>query len=112
MRPGNRVEVESAVSVVTISAIKADVGGWVGHSAVHPEMLVEAERRVGDAVAEGLVLDGAVNACGADVNLVVGKDDPIVIVRRKSGLPAVDARLGDRWVPVPEPAGVHAEPAG
>jgi fructose 1,6-bisphosphate aldolase/phosphatase len=59
------------VSVVTISAIKADVGGWVGHSAVHPEMLVEAERRVRGAVTEGLLLDGAVNACGDDVNLVM-----------------------------------------
>ena len=59
------------MSVVTISAIKADVGGWVGHTAVHPEMLVEAERRVGGAVAEGLLLDGAVNACGDDVNLVM-----------------------------------------
>jgi fructose 1,6-bisphosphate aldolase/phosphatase len=59
------------VSVVTISAIKADVGGWVGHSAVHPELLVEAERRVRGAVGEGLLLDGAVNACGDDVNLVM-----------------------------------------
>jgi len=59
------------VSIVTISAIKADVGGYVGHSAVHPEMLDDAARRVRDAVGAGLLIDGAVNACGDDVNLVM-----------------------------------------
>jgi fructose 1,6-bisphosphate aldolase/phosphatase len=59
------------MSVVTISAIKADVGGYVGHSAVHPELLAEAERRVREAVGDGLLIDGAVNACGDDVNLVM-----------------------------------------
>ena len=41
------------MSIVTISAIKADIGGYVGHSAVHPDLLAEAQRRVGDAVAKG-----------------------------------------------------------
>jgi fructose 1,6-bisphosphate aldolase/phosphatase len=59
------------MSVVTISAIKADVGGFVGHSAVHPEMLEDAARRVLDAVHGGLLIDGSVNACGDDVNLVM-----------------------------------------
>ena len=59
------------MSVVTISAIKADVGGYVGHSAVHPELLAEAQRRVREAVGDGLLIDGAVNACGDDVNLVM-----------------------------------------
>jgi fructose 1,6-bisphosphatase len=27
--------------VITISAIKADIGGYVGHSAMHPDVLVE-----------------------------------------------------------------------
>ena len=27
------------MSIVTISAIKADIGGYVGHSAVHPDLL-------------------------------------------------------------------------
>jgi fructose 1,6-bisphosphate aldolase/phosphatase len=59
------------MSVVTISAIKADVGGFVGHSAVHPDMLAEAGRRVREALRDGLLIDGAVNACGDDVNLVM-----------------------------------------
>ena len=41
------------MSVVTISAIKADIGGYVGYSAVDPELPSKAERRVGEAVAAG-----------------------------------------------------------
>lgn len=59
------------MSVVTISAIKADVGGFVGHSSVHPALLAEGERRVGEAIAQGLLLDGKVSSCGDDVNLVM-----------------------------------------
>jgi fructose 1,6-bisphosphate aldolase/phosphatase len=59
------------MSLVTISAIKADIGGYVGHSAVHPDVLGVARERVGEAVAHGLLLDAAVNACGDDVNLVM-----------------------------------------
>jgi fructose 1,6-bisphosphate aldolase/phosphatase len=64
---------------VTVSAIKADVGGYVGHSDVHPEMLEEARLRVRGAVESGLLIDGSVGACGDDVNLVMtherGVDD-------------------------------------
>ncbi|MCC6223672.1 MAG: fructose 1,6-bisphosphatase [Thermoleophilia bacterium] len=56
---------------VTISAIKADIGGYVGHSAVHPEMIETAEGRVRDAIGRGLLIDGKVNSCGDDVNLVL-----------------------------------------
>lgn len=65
---------------LTISAIKADIGGYVGHSAVHPHLLAEAEARVREAVANGLLLDAKVGACGDDVNLVLthehGVDSP------------------------------------
>lgn len=56
---------------ITISAIKADVGGYVGHSAVHPELLEAADDRVREAIAHGLLIDGRVNACGDDINLVL-----------------------------------------
>ena len=59
------------MSKVTISAIKADVGGWVGHSAVHPELIEAAEDRVRDAIQHGLLIDGKVNSCGDDINLVL-----------------------------------------
>lgn len=64
---------------ITLTAVKADVGGYVGHGAVHPELLVCAQERVRGALADGLLLDGRVGACGDDVNLVLtherGVDD-------------------------------------
>lgn len=57
--------------MVTLSIIKADTGGWVGHSAVHPEQLAEARQRVEGAVRGGLLLDGHVTACGDDLALIM-----------------------------------------
>ena len=34
------------MGTVTVSAIKADVGGYVGHGDVHPDLLAEARSRV------------------------------------------------------------------
>jgi fructose 1,6-bisphosphate aldolase/phosphatase len=59
------------MSKVTISAIKADVGGYVGHGDVHPDMLAEAQSRIQEGIASGLLIDGKVGACGDDVNLVM-----------------------------------------
>jgi fructose 1,6-bisphosphate aldolase/phosphatase len=56
---------------VTISAIKADVGGFVGHSAVHPRLVRAATRLIDEAIGGGLLIDGRANACGDDVNLVL-----------------------------------------
>jgi fructose 1,6-bisphosphatase len=33
---------ERIMNRITISVIKADVGGYVGHSAMHPELIREA----------------------------------------------------------------------
>jgi fructose 1,6-bisphosphate aldolase/phosphatase len=59
------------VSILTVSAIKADVGGYVGHSAVHPDLIDAAVQRIDPAIADGLLIDGSVNSCGDDVNLVL-----------------------------------------
>ena len=59
------------MSVITISAIKADIGGYVGHSAIHPDLVAEAQRRVAGAIEQGLLIDAAANSCGDDVNLVM-----------------------------------------
>jgi fructose 1,6-bisphosphate aldolase/phosphatase len=59
------------MSKVTISAIKADVGGYVGHGDVHPDMLAEAQSRVQEGIANGVLIDGKVGACGDDINLVM-----------------------------------------
>jgi fructose 1,6-bisphosphate aldolase/phosphatase len=70
------------MSRITISAIKADVGGFVGHCDVHPDMLAVARRRIEAATEEGLLLDGSVGSCGDDVNLVLtherGVDSPAI----------------------------------
>ena len=54
----------------TLSIIKADTGGFVGHSAVHPEMLEEARRLV-EAERGQLLIDGQVAACGDDISLIM-----------------------------------------
>lgn len=65
----------------TLSVIKADTGGFVGHSAVHPDMLVEARRLV-DAERGHLLVDAQVASCGDDISLIMthgrGCDDPLV----------------------------------
>jgi fructose 1,6-bisphosphate aldolase/phosphatase len=57
--------------MVTLSIVKADTGGWVGHSAVHPEQVEEARRHLDRAKADGLVVDGQVTSCGDDLALVM-----------------------------------------
>lgn len=69
------------VSLLTLSVIKADTGGFVGHSAVHPDMLAEASALV--AAQRGkLVVDGQVSSCGDDLALILtherGADDTTV----------------------------------
>lgn len=56
---------------MTISAIKADVGGYVGHGDVHPDMLAAAHMMLREAIDDGLVIDGRVHHCGDDINLVL-----------------------------------------
>lgn len=57
--------------MLTFSIIKADTGGFVGHSAVHPEMLTLAGTEVAGAVDSGLLLDGQVAHCGDDISLIM-----------------------------------------
>nr|WP_267128334.1 fructose-1,6-bisphosphatase [Baekduia soli] len=38
---------------------------------MHPRLIGEAERRIGEAIAQGLLLDGRVSSCGDDVNMVM-----------------------------------------
>ncbi|HET6501932.1 MAG TPA: fructose-1,6-bisphosphate aldolase/phosphatase [Amycolatopsis sp.] len=57
--------------MTTLSIIKADTGGFVGHSAVHPEMLTAAEDGLRGAASDGLLLDGQVASCGDDISLIM-----------------------------------------
>ena len=67
--------------MLTLSVIKADTGGFVGHSAVHPDMLDEAARLV-EAERGQLLIDGQVASCGDDISLIMtherGTDDQLV----------------------------------
>ncbi len=56
---------------LTFSVIKADVGGYVGHSSVHPELIVKAEERLAQAKREGLIFDYYCGHCGDDVALIM-----------------------------------------
>lgn len=53
---------------ITISVIKADVGGLVGHTSVHPDLLEKAR-----ALLDGnpLVIDFHVTSVGDDINLIL-----------------------------------------
>ncbi len=56
---------------ITLSVIKADVGGFVGHSGMHVQILEEARRGLAAAQTEGLLVDFHVTACGDDVELIM-----------------------------------------
>ncbi len=56
---------------VTLSIIKADVGGWVGHSACHPQLLGRARALLAEAKGAGLLLDFHVASCGDDLELIL-----------------------------------------
>lgn len=57
-------------SKVTLSVLKADVGGFVGHGSVHPDMLAEAKRTLKHE-GKDLLIDFFVTNVGDDINLVL-----------------------------------------
>jgi len=65
----------------TLSIVKADTGGYVGHSAVHPEMLAVAAQHV-ERAKGSLLIDGQVQYCGDDLALVMshthGADSDVI----------------------------------
>ena len=65
---------------ITLSHIKADIGGYVGHSASHPEVLVKAEEFLAKAKQAGLLIDYCVTKCGDDLQLIMthqqGEESP------------------------------------
>ena len=56
--------------MLTLSIIKADTGGFVGHSSMHPEMLDVARRAVAEVVGD-LLVDAQVSSCGDDLHLIM-----------------------------------------
>ncbi|MGD9116533.1 MAG: fructose-1,6-bisphosphate aldolase/phosphatase [Dehalococcoidia bacterium] len=56
---------------VTLSVIKADIGGFVGHSDSHPEILELARECTNKAKTSGLLIDCYVTKCGDDLQLIM-----------------------------------------
>jgi fructose 1,6-bisphosphate aldolase/phosphatase len=56
---------------ITVSVIKADIGGWVGHSAIHPALIESADTKLAAAKTSGLLVDYHVSACGDDLQLIM-----------------------------------------
>ncbi|HZU17378.1 MAG TPA: fructose-1,6-bisphosphate aldolase/phosphatase [Candidatus Dormibacteraeota bacterium] len=56
---------------ITLSIIKADTGGYVGHGDVHPDLLATASRALKAAVEDGRLRDGQVNRVGDDLALIM-----------------------------------------
>lgn len=56
---------------ITLSVIKADVGGYVGHSAMHQDLIEEAKNSLNAAQKKSLLVDYHVTACGDDLELIM-----------------------------------------
>ncbi len=56
---------------LTLRVIKADIGGYVGHSSSHPEVLDKAEKCIAAAKKSGLLIDYHVTRCGDDLQLIM-----------------------------------------
>ncbi|MBI2862779.1 MAG: fructose 1,6-bisphosphatase [Chloroflexi bacterium] len=57
--------------MITLSVIKADVGGYPGHSRVHPDLLDKARECVEQAKHQGLLVDAHVMRVGDDLQLIM-----------------------------------------
>ncbi|MBU0527811.1 MAG: fructose-1,6-bisphosphate aldolase/phosphatase [Candidatus Micrarchaeota archaeon] len=58
----------------TLSIIKADVGGFPGHSSVHPALLKKAGEELEAAKKNGKIKDYFVARCGDDIDLIMTHD--------------------------------------
>ncbi|MBE9482536.1 MAG: fructose 1,6-bisphosphatase [Chloroflexi bacterium] len=56
---------------ITLSVIKADVGGYVGHSESHPDVIAKGQECLAKAKKEGLLVDYHVTKCGDDLQLIM-----------------------------------------
>lgn len=56
---------------MTLSVIKADVGGYVGHSSIHPNLMDVAKEKLSRAKEAGTLIDFHVTSVGDDLELVM-----------------------------------------
>ena len=57
--------------MITLSVIKADIGGFVGHSESHPLILEKAEDLMAKAKKSKMLVDYHVTKCGDDLQLIM-----------------------------------------
>lgn len=57
--------------MITVSCIKADIGGYVGHSAMHPDILALGQEELEKARQRGLLVDCHASHCGDDLFLIM-----------------------------------------
>lgn len=57
--------------MITLSAIKADIGGYVGHASMHPDLEAKACECLTKALKSGLLIDYHVTKCGDDLQLIM-----------------------------------------
>ncbi len=56
---------------LTLSVIKADIGGYVGHSDTHPEVVQKVREVVQEEVKKGNLIDMEILTCGDDIAIVM-----------------------------------------
>ena len=56
---------------ITLSVIKADIGGYVGHSESHPDVISNANKCLAKAKGDKLLIDYYVTKCGDDLQLIM-----------------------------------------
>ncbi len=60
-----------SVLKTTVSVIKADIGGYVGHSSSHPQILDKAKNLLSKAKQNKTIVDYCVTNCGDDLELIM-----------------------------------------
>jgi len=62
---------------ITLSVIKADIGSYVGHNKVHPELIEIAKKELAKAKNNKEIIDYFVFNCGDDLELVMTHTKPV-----------------------------------
>lgn len=56
---------------ITLSVIKADIGGYPGHQTVHPDVVEAVKLKLSEAKKQSKIIDYFVGWCGDDINLIM-----------------------------------------
>lgn len=70
-------EVSKMAEKITLSVIKADVGGYVGHSSMHSALMEEAAKHLERAQRDGVLIDFQVARCGDDLELIMTHNEGV-----------------------------------